>query len=58
MQFPEAVRILILAAERDLIGQGCGIRTLPEGKERKKLIDAIEICHNKVYQFPYERKNY
>lgn len=46
----EALEIVLEAAERDLHGAGCGLRTIPQGKQREELVDAITKLRKELGQ--------
>ena len=49
MLLKTAIRILLEHAGRDLMGQGCGIRTAPTEQERAKAIEAAKRAFTYVY---------
>lgn len=54
MTVKEAVKILLRAAGRDLMGAGCGLRALPTPLERARLLAAMQRAGRYAYGADYE----
>ena len=49
MTLKKAIKIVMMAAERDVIGAGCGIRSIPSDTEVEKIRQALLRCGKYAY---------
>ena len=49
MRLRDAIEILIHHAKRDLVGVGCGIRTIPNNEEQREARWAIQRAERYLY---------